>query len=213
MGGESGVGPLVSSLSESNSLPGAAELETEEENDDEEDSSEVDGLFIRSRPTYLDALFDNDILHPTDHEPGPAQAPMRSRVKDGARAVLQSLIPTKGHVISIANLADGWLSAMLGLLPFTTVVRSGDDIVARYDGMRQKTVEPTILASWLIALAQTIEHKPVGRIELVSAPESSMRASEYSRVVADAVEKSVTACDPLAACYEGVETSLMLVRL
>ena len=173
---------------------------------------------IPARPSYMNALFNNDHISSADTATESVDSPsssvsLLSPVSDRARTLLVRLIPSRQDVAVIATWSSGLLAFLNDILPIASVSRSGEEMVAQYDEVQQLTVDPAVLASWLITIALTVEHIPKTQAALELSQAWSKISSDYSRTVAEAVEAAIVTPDQMATSPSGVDTILLLTRL
>ncbi|KAM3065698.1 hypothetical protein ACMFMG_011403 [Clarireedia jacksonii] len=187
--------------------------ESSEPEESENESFEQDDL-IPTQPTYLLALFNNAFISSAKSTTGEGthRAPI-PHLSTVARKLLQPLIPDKKDVITLSNRASGWLKLLHEVFPITFIVKTGDELLAQYDVVREPTVDPVLLALWLLSVALTIEHIPKAQLEPKSSEYWSVDTARYPKAVMDAVETSVVGCDRMICSNKGVEIMMLLVRL
>lgn len=108
---------------------------------------------IPTQPSYLNALFNNSILNSSDSYPKSGSSSVSLQLSRTTRAALQSLIPDRETVILLAKISSGWLSVLHDIFPIMTDIKSGVDIIARYEEILQPTANPLTVASWLLVVA------------------------------------------------------------
>ncbi|KAI1866399.1 hypothetical protein JX265_007700 [Neoarthrinium moseri] len=194
--------------------PASISYEDAAGSDMSESEASIPDAAISTQPTYLGALFNNSLISSVNEindDPGRNQPP--SQLADTARALLRPLIPRKEDLAVIASRATGWLTVLNDILPIDSAVKSGDEMLARYDEVNRVTADPFTLASWLMMVALSAEHNP-SIVLRTGLPGNGCRAgSEYSRPVVDAVERAIISCDRLMTTVEGIEVAILLVRL
>ncbi|KAH6879555.1 hypothetical protein B0T10DRAFT_413088 [Thelonectria olida] len=176
-----------------------------------------DGAAIQP-PPYLNSLFDNNFISYHHHDTGNgASLPNDKalvRLSDVARATLQPLIPPKDSICALASHASEWLLLLQILFPLDLVNTSGDDIVLQYEDMKQPSVDPNHLASWLISVALATEQMPRGTPSPSLMPNCNWpdNTPRFSDAVVEAVERVIVAQERLSGTVQGIETALSLIR-
>ncbi|KAK7425576.1 hypothetical protein QQZ08_007899 [Neonectria magnoliae] len=179
--------------------------------------SQVSDVPMMEPPTYLNSLFNNNLISSDNHDNGNFQD-LRTRkalshLSGTARAALQPLIPSKEDVAVFAGHASGWQSVLHFVVPVASMSRSGEEILAQYEDMKQPTIDPVSLASWLLSLAITAEQMPREAASSGFTSRWSTNTSRFSTAVAEAVERTIVARETLSGTLQGIETNSLLVRL
>lgn len=170
-------------------------------------------IAIPTQPSYLNALFNNSILNSSDSHPKSGSSSVSLQLSRTTRAALQSLIPDRESIISLAKTSSGWLSVLHDMFPIMTDIKSGVDIVARYEEVLQPTANPLTVASWLLVVAVTAQHSvgPHHQVKVRNRP--PLTGPGYSRLVADSVERIIITRDQAVTSIEGIAPMTLLVRL
>ncbi|KPM43734.1 hypothetical protein AK830_g2774 [Neonectria ditissima] len=179
--------------------------------------SQVSDVPMMEPPSYLNSLFNNNLIS-SDNQSSDNIQELRARkalahLADTARAALQPLIPSKEDVAVFAGHASGWQLLLHFVVPVASMSKPGHELLAQYEDMRQPTVDPLSLASWLIAIAITVEQMPREVASGGFTSKWSTNTSRFSTAVAEAVERTIVARETLSGSLEGVETNSLLVRL
>jgi hypothetical protein len=184
-----------------------------------DNESEVsDGPAIQP-PPYLNSLFDNSFISYHHHNTGNgAHLPNDKalvRLSDVARATLQPLIPPKDSICALASHASEWMQLLQIIFPLDLVNTSGDNIVSQYEDMKQPSVDPNHLASWLISVALATEQMPRDTPSPNFMPSYSWsnNTPRFSEAVIEAVERVIVAQERLSGTVQGIATTLSLIRL
>ncbi|ETS73351.1 hypothetical protein PFICI_14956 [Pestalotiopsis fici W106-1] len=170
-------------------------------------------IAIPTQPSYLNALFNNSILNSTENDATGRSNPTSSQFSHTIRVALQSLVPSKGNVISLAETSSGWLSLLHDIFPIMTDIKSGYDILSRHDEVLRPTANPLTVASWLLIVAITAQHNAGPRHQITLRNKKPLNGPRYSRLVAESVERTIIVRDQLMISVEGIATMTLLVRL
>ncbi|KAF7551933.1 hypothetical protein G7Z17_g4677 [Cylindrodendrum hubeiense] len=183
--------------------------------DSDLDECQVSDVPIIEPPAYLNSLFNNDLIcsdnYSSDTHSGRTGKTL-DRLCGSARTILQSLIPSKNDVCVFADRAPGWLLLLESIFPLDSVSKFGIDILSQYDDMKLPDVDPNNLASWLLIVAFTIEHRPD---EAASHTFTSRwhTATRFSDAVAEVVERTIIAQEGISGSIKGIRTTILLIRL
>jgi hypothetical protein len=194
------------------SQPQTSPAKSHEPEESENGSLEQEDL-IATQPTYLLGLFNNAFISSDKSTSEDTQRSPIPHLSTVARNLLQPLIPDKEDIITVSSRASGLLKLLHELFPITFMVKTGDELLAQYDIVREPTVDPVSLALWLLSVALTIEHIPKTPLEPESSEKWLVDAARYPKAVMDAVETSVVACDQMVCTVSGIELMMLLVRL
>lgn len=170
-------------------------------------------IAIPTQPSYLNALFNNSILNSSDSHPKSGSTSVSLQLSRTTRAALQSLVPDRETIISLAKTSSGWLSVLHDMFPIMTDIKSGVDIVARYEEVLQPTANPLTVASWLLVVAVTAQHSVGPHHQVKVRNRSPLTGPGYSRLVADSVERIIITRDQAVTSIEGIAPMTLLVRL
>jgi hypothetical protein len=90
-------------------------------------------------------------------------------------------------------------------------IKTGDEMLLQYDKLQDPGADTVAIASLLLSVALTVQQSPdntAGR-----AAESIKDASSFVKNVSDAVERIVISDDAIAGTLEGIETTLLFLRV
>ncbi len=179
-------------------------------NNDDSDSAASD-LSLTNPPTHLLQLFDNGLLgsdgdrsaFPSRHTP--------SLHKEHRSSALRALLPSREDMVTITASASSWLSLYNALFPTINFVKTGGEMLMQYDKLQDPNADPVAIATLLLSIALTVQQAPdytAGR-----AAGSIRDVSSFVKDVSDRVECIVISDDTLAGTLEGMETTLLFIRL
>ena len=179
----------------------------------EDGDSEMSEVSPMNPPTHLQQLFDNEFLdsHGNDGLSSDIGAEKTSSaIWTRARSRLQALMPLKDDVRTILMNAATWLTLYNALFPTITMFTNAQEMLARYEALQAPDASPMAVASLLISICITVIQKPA---DLSKDLTTIKDTPAFVRKVTEAVEETVVSNDTLAATLEGIETSLLYVRL
>lgn len=175
--------------------------------------SEMSEVSPMNPPSHLQQLFDNEYLDSRNNDGissdmGSDKASSAMMMK--ARNRLQALMPPKEDVRTVLTNAASWLTLYNALFPTITVFTDAQDVLAKYEALQAPDANPMSVGSLLISLSITIIQKPKDpSAELVGIGD----VQSFVRNVTEAVEETIISNDTLAGTLEGLETSLLYIRL
>ena len=164
-------------------------------------------------PAHLQQLFDNEFLdsHGNDTISSDIGSDKVSAAQVArARSRLQALMPPKEDVQAIFAPAAKWISLYTALFPVINMFTNAGEMLARYEALQEPDANPVSIASLLISVAITVVQKP---------PETACRLTAindtalFVRRVTAAVEEVLVSNDNLIGTVEGIETTLLYIRL
>jgi hypothetical protein len=178
-----------------------------------ETDSEMSEISPMNPPTHLQQLFDNEFLDShgndgisSDMSSDKASSAMLVR----ARTRLQALMPPKEDVRTVISNAASWLTLYNALFPTITMFTNAQEMLAKYEALQAPDASPMSIASLLISISITVIQKPRDpSTELTGIKDTAA----FVRKVTEAVEETIIANDILAGTLEGIETSLLYIRL
>lgn len=194
--------------------PPIATPQNREARGESESESDAAELTPANAPSHLKQLFDNSLVGsglPNGLESANANDSERSSGSLARpRQRLQALLPCKQDVHIIAEYASTWMTLYHSLFTTSGVFKNGEDLVSHYDQIQQPFAQPVTVAAFLLSIAITAQHVPT---QLAQPLTDIKDAQAYIREVSRAVEETIVSNDALAASLEGIETSLLFVRL
>lgn len=179
-------------------------------NDDDSDST-ASGSSLTNPPTHLLQLFDNGLLgsdgdgsaFPLRHAP--------SMHKAHRSSALRALLPSREDMLTITASASSWLSLYNALFPTINMIKTSDEMLSQYDKLQAPNADPVAIAALLLSIALTVQQAPE---ETAGRAAGSIRdASSFVKDVSDRIECIVISDDTLAGTLEGMETTLLFIRL
>lgn len=178
--------------------------------DDDSDSNASD-LSPTNPPTHLLQLFDNGLLGSHEHGSSTPSRHAPSLHKAQASSALLELMPSREDMLTVTAHASSWLSLYSAIFPMINVTKTSDSMMSQYDNLQVPNADPVSTAALLLSVAITVQQAPddtAGR-----AARSISDASSFIKDVSDSVERIVIADDALAGTLEGIETTLLFLRL
>ncbi|MCJ1264565.1 hypothetical protein MMC22_004438 [Lobaria immixta] len=179
-------------------------------NEDDSDSTASD-LSLANPPTHLVQLFDNGLLGSDGDGPAIASHHAPSLHKGHRSSALRALLPSREDMLTITASASTWLSLYNALFPMINFTKTSDEMMSQYDKLQDANADPVAIAALLLSIALTVQQAPddtAGR-----AAKSIRDASSFVKDVSDCVERIVISDDTLAGTLEGLETTLLFIRL
>jgi hypothetical protein len=170
-------------------------------------------IALPMRPSYLNALFNNSILNSSDNDAMSRSSTVATQLSSATTAALQSLVPVKEQVILLADASSGWLTLLHDVFPIMTDIKSGVEIVSRYDDVLRPTAKTLTVASWLLIVAITAQHSAGSQHQIIVRNRGPMNGPAYSRMVAESVERTAVTRDQSMTSVDGIATMALLVRL
>ena len=182
------------------------------DDDDSDSDSNASDLTPTSPPTHLLQLFDNGLLGSSGY--GSSVNPSHhasSLHKAHGISALRGLMPSREDMLTITAHASSWLSLYNAIFPMINFTKTSDEMLSQYDKLQDPKADPVSIAALLLSVAITVQQAPddtTGR-----AAESIRDASSFVKDVSDSVERIVILDDALAGSLEGIETTLLFLRL
>ncbi|KAL2064625.1 hypothetical protein VTL71DRAFT_3762 [Oculimacula yallundae] len=182
--------------------------------DDEEGSdSEGSGISTTNTPSHLLNLFDNGLL---DSESRGSESMKPSRIHPNSKhlhniTTLRNLIPNREVMVKVVAYASPWLSVYNLLFPQTNMMKTGQQLLDRYDRLSVSNPDLLEAASLLIAVALTVQQFPD---EFQGDGQDRIKnASSFVSEVNNLLERVVVHDDILAGTLDGIGTTLLYLRL
>ncbi|KAK4505996.1 hypothetical protein PRZ48_003961 [Zasmidium cellare] len=167
-------------------------------------------------PTHLKFLFDNALIGPEQHEENPgddlSKARCSPRYLEQARARLQRLMPSRKDVTVAASYADPWMKLYLALFPTEAAIAARHNLMADYEPMLATDAHPVHIAFYLLTFTITIRQIPPSHANELSLS-GHEDSSAYAREVSHAVETCIIAHTEIASTVDGMEATVMYLRL
>lgn len=180
-------------------------------NTDSDSDSNSSNLSSTNPPMHFLQLFDNGLLG--SRADGPATSPRHASTvhKAHGRSALRELMPSREDMLTVSAYAASWLSMYNLLFPIINVTRSSQEMLSEYDKLQDPNADLVAIATLLLSVALTVQVAPN---EIASGAAKSIRnASMFIKDVSDTVERIVVLDDALAGTLEGIETTLLFLRL
>lgn len=180
--------------------------------DDDFDSNASD-LSPTNPPSHLLQLFDNGLLisYGQGRDSATPSRHAASLHKAQGSSALRRLMPSRENMLTITAHASSWLSLYYALFPMINFPKTSDEMLSQYDKLQDPNEDPVAVAALLLSVAITVQQAPddtAGR-----AAESIKDASSFIRDVSDSVERIVISDNGLAGSLEGIETTILFLRL
>jgi len=184
---------------------------TPEEADADSDAAESVPI---SPPPHLKQLFENETLGSHEYP-----SPSTSRASSGnaelrigqARRVLQHLLPTREDVRLISSYASGWLSLYNDLFPTSHVFKTGSELLDQQENVRHPKASPFVVSAFLLSLAITLQQMPAHAMHKMSG--NIQDGVTFIRDITNTIAATIVQNDALAASIEGIDVSLLYLRL
>ena len=114
-------------------------------------------------------------------------------------------------MLTITAHASSWLSLYYGLFPIISLPKTSDEMLSQYDKLQDPNADPIAIAALLLTVAITVQQAPENNAD--SSAESIRDTSSFIKDVSDSVERIVIFDDALTGSLEGIETTLLFLRL
>ena len=182
--------------------------------DDVENEGDHASIGDDQPPSHLRLLFYNIAIDTNSQERKNLDQPFSNLSKGfmhAARAKLQPLLPSEEDVLRIAPFASDWLALYHSLFPSFFGLRSGNQLIINYERMHEPQVHPVAVAMYLLSVAITAQ-----QINSESSRPSfngGRSATSFVDAVCRTVEQTIVSNNALAGSVEGLETSMLFIRL
>lgn len=204
----------------------------DQDEDEDEDVSLLDDIRVgtdpkglevpgASPPTHLSLLFDNALIGPKGQRrngdglhsrfPSTSTARCSDRYLTQVRSRLQRLVPAQEDVTLIAEYAAPWMTLYHGFFPALSFLGDPKLMLTKYDTIMAADAHPVAVAAFLTTLAITVRQLPLEESELRSQMLKDI--PKFVREVVHAVQTTVIASNELAATIEGIQTTVLYLRL
>jgi len=190
-------------------LPSQAEDAPPHGCDDDSDSDSASSD-LSNPPTHLLPLFDNSLLSSGSGTAPPPRDASSLHQAPGI-SVLRRLMPSRKDMLTITAHASSWLSLYNSLFPSMGVTKTSDEMLLHYDQLQDPNAGPVAIAALLLSVALTVQQAPDDTTG--PAAQSISNASSFIKDVSDTVERIVVSDDTLVGSLEGIETTLLFLRL
>jgi hypothetical protein len=128
-----------------------------------------------------------------------------------ARRQLQKILPPRDDVAAIAGFSFPWMSIYNALFPRIRFMATAEEMLTQYDELCSPNADPMSLANLLISLALSVRQIP--EADLKPLVPGIPNVSRFIGDVTETVDRTIASNDTLAATLEGIETSLLFIRL
>ena len=207
--GSTEAAPLLQSPSQTENAENADGPHNKANDDDAQ--SIASNLSLANPPTHLLQLFDNGLLG-SDGDGSALPSPhVPSLHKAHRSSALRALLPSREDILTITASASSWLSLYNALLPTINFIKTSYEMLSQYDKLQDPNADPVAIAALLLSIALAVQQAPddtAGR-----AVGSIRDAPSFVKDVSDRVECIVISDDTLAGTLEGMETTLLFIRL
>ena len=177
------------------------------EDESDSDSSEVS----LDPPGHWHQLFDNGLLDSSEKGKGPHSRHLPSVNNAQSCLSLRELLPGRADLLRLVASAGAWLPLYKSFIPILGFAQTGQHMVWQYDRVHESAADVYTLASMLLSIAIIAQHSSDQVTE--EATEVLKDTPGFVKEVSDRVESIVVADDNLASSLEGLETSLLFIRL
>lgn len=173
--------------------------------DDEESDSPM------NPPAHLLQLFDNGSLGSCGLGSASPSRHAADLHKAQGSSALRRLMPSRQEMLTITAHASSWLSLYYALFPMTSLPKTSDEMLSQYDKLQDANADPVAIAALLLSVALTVQQAPD---DSPCCTAGSIRdTSSFIKDVSDSVERIVISDDALSGNLEGIETTLLFLRL
>lgn len=178
---------------------------------DSASDSNLSDLTLANPPTHLLRLFDNGYLgsHGNGLNTPPRHHP--SSHKPQGSAALIALMPSREDMLTITTHTSSCLSLYMSLFPMNSMTKTGEEMLSQYEQLQHTSAEPFAAAALLLSIAITVQHSPDTTAGL--SLKSIRNTPSFVRDVSDTVERIVVSDDILAGSFDGIQTTMLFVRL
>ncbi|KEQ68687.1 hypothetical protein M436DRAFT_33452, partial [Aureobasidium namibiae CBS 147.97] len=128
-----------------------------------------------------------------------------------ARRDLQPLLPARSDVVALSAHSFVWSRVYTSLFPGVQMTASAEDMLDHYNEACKPDIDARSVANLLLSLALTVRQIPAEDLESLGLSMCSPAA--FPETISVAVHRVVLVEDALAATLEGIETSLLFIRL
>lgn len=177
-------------------------------NDDDSDSTASE-MSLTNPPTHILQLFDNGLLG-SDGDGSAFHTP--SLYKARRSSALRALLPSREDMLAITASASSWLSLYNAFFSTINFTKTSDEMLSRYDDLQDPNADPVATAALLLSIAITVQQAPDDTAGC-AAGRSIRDAFSFVKDVSDCVERIVISDDTLAGTLEGMEATLLFIRL
>jgi hypothetical protein len=182
--------------------------------DIDDDTDESEDLLPPNAPTHLLQLFHNVLLNSDGHDLGHSTCAASNHSTGSQRTqaciALRALAPSDADMEAIAAYSSSWLPLYASLFPIANIETTPEGILALHNKSKRHD-DPVALATLLLFVAMTVQHAPTSATFPTS--ECMQNLPKFVKNVADTVEHYVILDDALAGTIEGIEASLVFLRL
>ena len=179
-------------------------------NDDDSDSIAAD-LSLTNPPTHILQLLDNGLLDSNGDGSAFQSHHTPSLHKAHRSSPLRALLPSREDMVTITASASSCLSLYNALFPVMSFAKTSDEMLSQYDKLQDLNADPVAIAALLLSIALIVQQAPNDTAGRVAG--SIKDASSFIKDVSDCVELIVISDDILAGTLNGMEMTLLFIRL
>ncbi|KAK5727860.1 hypothetical protein LTR17_012403 [Elasticomyces elasticus] len=204
--------PSTYMVTDRHAASGRVNAAPDDEQGSESDSSDLSPV---NPPTHLRQLFEDGPLDFSDRSPMQS-APHAKQHTSGSRlhrasTVLRQYMPSREDVATISAHAAHWLMITRALFIMPYGANAESELLPLWDQVQDPDAHPASIAVLLLSFVMSLQQLPVDEIpELSKGPREGL---SYIRQVSDAIETTIVMNDSVAATMEGLEASLLWLRL
>jgi hypothetical protein len=160
-------------------------------------------------PTHLLQLFDNGLLDSRGCETA-AASPLPPHKADKSDS-LRRLMPSRRDMVKITTHAAPWLSLHNAIFPMANLMKNSDEMLQRYDELQGPGADLIGVAALLICIAITVHQSPE---ETAGAEAETIKdATAFVDEISNSIERVIISDDSISATVEGIEITLLFIRL
>ncbi|KAK5688319.1 hypothetical protein LTS10_000297 [Elasticomyces elasticus] len=199
-------------VSDKHAVSGRVNAAPDDEQGSESDSSDLSPV---NPPTHLRQLFEDGPLDFSDRSPMQSAAHAKQHTSGSrlhrASTVLRQYMPSREDVATISAHAAHWLMITRALFIMPYGANAESELLPLWDQVQDPDAHPASIAVLLLSFVMSLQQLPVDEIpELSKGPREGL---SYIRQVSDAIETTIVMNDSVAATMEGLEASLLWLRL
>ena len=182
-----------------------------DEPNDEDSASTTSDLSLTNPPSHLLQLFDNGLLGSDGDGSAFPSRPGPSLHKAHRSSALRALLPSREDMLTITASASSWLYLYNAIFPKINFTKTSDEMLSQYDKLQDPNADSVAIAALLLSIAITVQQASGDTAG--NAAGSIKDAASFVKNVSDSVERIVVSDDNLAGTLEGLETTLLFIRL
>ena len=179
--------------------------------DNEASDSTMSELSPTHPPTHLLQLFDNNLLDTNEDGSATSSRQASSLRRANRNNALSKLMPSREDILIITASASSWMPLYNALFPAVNFIKNSDEILLQYDKLQHPNADSTAMAAVLLSVAITVQQAPNDTSRFTS--ECMKDALSFIRNVSTTVERTVVADDALAGSLDGIEITMLFLRV